>query len=177
MSNSQFNRAKAIEAIVYLAQRITDPTYHSIAKLLYFADKTHLEKYGRLICGDTYYAMQYGPVPSNIYSLLRDASPDELDDIFIIQNGREVVAQRDANLDEMSESDVLCLDQAIAMYGDKPMWYRTQHSHDDAWARAWTARGERKSVLMPLESIAAQFEEADELIAHLNDPHPGSASE
>ena len=32
--------------------------------LVYMADRYHLRKYGRLISGDTYYAMQLGPVPS-----------------------------------------------------------------------------------------------------------------
>ena len=43
-----FEREKAIEAILYLAGRIEDPTFHSIGKLMYFADKTSLERYGRL---------------------------------------------------------------------------------------------------------------------------------
>ena len=33
-------------------------------KLVYIADRYHLRKYGRLITNDTYFAMNYGPVPS-----------------------------------------------------------------------------------------------------------------
>jgi len=33
-------------------------------KLIYLADRYHLRKYGRLITNDTYFAMNYGPVPS-----------------------------------------------------------------------------------------------------------------
>ena len=34
-------------------------------KLVYFADRYHLRRYGRPVIGDEYLAMQYGPVPSN----------------------------------------------------------------------------------------------------------------
>lgn len=35
-----------------------------LLKMIYMADRFHLRKYGRLISGDTYYAMNLGPVPS-----------------------------------------------------------------------------------------------------------------
>jgi uncharacterized phage-associated protein len=35
-------------------------------KLIYFADRYHLRKYGRLVTNDIYYAMNYGPVPSSV---------------------------------------------------------------------------------------------------------------
>ena len=34
---------------------------HKICKILYFADREHLSKYGRSITGDVYIAMTYGP--------------------------------------------------------------------------------------------------------------------
>jgi uncharacterized phage-associated protein len=169
-----FDKPKAIEAIVYIASRIEDPTFHSVSKLLYFADKTHLEKYGRFICGETYYAMQYGPVPTHIYAIFRDALPnDAIEEAIEIRQERHVIARRAANLDLLSDSDIECLDKAIAMYGDAPMWRRTEDSHDEAWKSAWEKRGERGSVEMPLESIAAMFDNADTLLAYLKDQHPG----
>ena len=38
----------------------------SILKLVFFADRYHIRKYARTITNDTYYAMQYGPVASNV---------------------------------------------------------------------------------------------------------------
>lgn len=37
-----------------------------VIKLIYFADRYHLRKYGRPITNDEYYAMQYGPVNSGV---------------------------------------------------------------------------------------------------------------
>ena len=44
---------------------------HKLCKILYFADQRHLSLYGRSITGDTYIAMQYGPVPSNVDDILK----------------------------------------------------------------------------------------------------------
>src|SRR5690606_4362468 len=69
----KFNRAAALEAILYLAANSRDATLHRVFKLLYFAEKQHLEKYGRMITGDAYKAMEYGPVPSKSYDLTKMA--------------------------------------------------------------------------------------------------------
>ena len=39
-------------------------------KLVYFADRYHLRKYGRLITNDEYFAMDYGPVASGTKDIL-----------------------------------------------------------------------------------------------------------
>ena len=49
---------------------------HKLCKILYFADQRHLSLYGRSITGDTYIAMQYGPVPSNVDDILKAVRGD-----------------------------------------------------------------------------------------------------
>lgn len=48
-------------------------------KLIFFADRYHLRKYGRPITNDQYWAMRLGPVPSGVKDLfeLDSASPEE----------------------------------------------------------------------------------------------------
>lgn len=163
--NFAFDRQKAIEVVLYIAQRIVDPTYHSISKLMYFADKTSLEKYGRFISGDWYTAMKLGPVPSNTYDLMKDSVPEFG---FAVEAERCIVPLRDADVDELSDSDIECLDVAIAMYGDKPMWKRTEDSHDPAWQVAWQSRGNSESYPMSIESIVELFDDGGELLEHLS---------
>ncbi|MBP0020504.1 MAG: SocA family protein [Cyanobacteria bacterium SBLK] len=88
-----FNAEKGIEAILYIIKHGTEPTFLHISKVMYFADRKHLEKYGRFICGDRYIAMKNGPVPSGVYDLLknvRDANKSYLyslgPEIFEIAN-------------------------------------------------------------------------------------------
>jgi uncharacterized phage-associated protein len=49
-----------------------------VLKLLYFADRYHIRKYGRLITNDNYLAMQHGPVPSTSKDIAE--ANDYLDD-------------------------------------------------------------------------------------------------
>ena len=44
-----FKVEKSVEAILYIGQNVEEPTFHRISKVMYFADKNHLEKYGRFI--------------------------------------------------------------------------------------------------------------------------------
>jgi uncharacterized phage-associated protein len=66
-------REKFAQVVVFFASKgLADLTNMKLAKLIYFADKRHLQKYGRTITGDTYYGMEHGPVPSAIYSALKN---------------------------------------------------------------------------------------------------------
>jgi len=42
-----------------------------LSKLLYFVDKEHLLSYGRTVIGDRYIKMEFGPVPSSGYNLMK----------------------------------------------------------------------------------------------------------
>jgi len=44
---------------------------HAALKACYFADKDHLNQYGRPVFGATYRAMRYGPVPLEIYEMAK----------------------------------------------------------------------------------------------------------
>lgn len=162
----QFNRAKAIETILYLAHRISDPDIYGICKLLYFADKTHLEKYGRFIFGDTYCAMEKGATPSNTYDLLKEISHRPLDSFEVI--GHQVKALREPDLEYFSDSDIECLNQVIEVWGNVPNWERKKAAHDDAWEKAWQQKGTKGSVIIPIESIAELFDDSEGLIEYLS---------
>jgi len=46
------------------------------AKLLYFADKQHVIRYGTPIIGDSYVHLDYGPVPSKALDIINDVLED-----------------------------------------------------------------------------------------------------
>ena len=56
-----FNYKKATQALAYFAEK-SGGTINRLKglKLIYFADRYHLRKYGRLITNDTYFAMDNG---------------------------------------------------------------------------------------------------------------------
>jgi uncharacterized phage-associated protein len=65
-----FDYKKTTQALNYLAIKQGGKINKMKAlKLIYLADRYHLRKYGRLITNDTYFAMDYGPVPSSAKDL------------------------------------------------------------------------------------------------------------
>jgi len=119
---------KALEVVVYISQ-FTNNLFN-IVKTLYYADKLHLEMYGRLISGETYIAMEDGPVPSGAYDLVKiargdergfekeliDTQPSKALNVKKNKDKTLVYPLRQANLDLLSESDIECLDKAIKDY-------------------------------------------------------------
>jgi hypothetical protein len=167
----QFDHTKALETILYLSRRINDSDVYGICKLLYLADKTSLEKYGRLIFGETYCALKAGATPSHSYDLLKEASISAQNGLEV--NGDQVTATREANLEYFSESDIECLDQVISVWGNVPNWSRAQAAHDDAWKKAWDNRAGKGSVKIPIESIAEILDDSGDLLKYLSNSENG----
>jgi uncharacterized phage-associated protein len=183
-----FEVSKAIAAIGYLVER-TKETMYPIMKMMYLADKLHLERFGRFIAGDNYTAMEKGPVPSHAYNMIkkvrgdvncRDGSDLAIAcDFLIYRDDHRIDLKREPDYDELSASDIECLQEVVDIYQRVGKWAVRDMSHDDAWTEAWRSRSRfffQKSVTMNLEAIAAQFDDADALSAHLADPNPGEAT-
>ena len=162
-----YDMKKAIEVILYLANRLDNSDFMTVAKLIYFADKTSLERYGRLLFGETYVAMEKGPVPSKAYDLMK-AGKDHQNYGFIVENKWQLKPLREADDDYLSESDMACLDLVIHAYGHLPGWDLSAKSHDEAWRQAWEASGKMGSYPMPIESIARLFDDSEELLDYLH---------
>lgn len=80
--------------------------------------------------------------------------------------GNAIVALRDANLDYLSESDIECLDQTIAIYDNNPR-KMIRDAHDDAWEKAWESKGEKRSADISVKSIAETLANSRNLIDYL----------
>lgn len=49
---------------------------YNLMKIIFAADKYHLNKYGRSVTGDYYINMEYGTVPSNIKNIIDGNNKD-----------------------------------------------------------------------------------------------------
>jgi uncharacterized phage-associated protein len=162
----RFNKPKAIEVLLYITSKQRD-MYHAL-KILYFADKQHLEKYGRLICGDSYVAMEHGPVPSGTYDIIKSArgqgiSPSDTDIEQIIKlDNNNIIPQREARTQMLSESDIECLDNAIRQYGDMSFEQLKNISHNEP---SYKAAGENDFI--PIEELIKQLDDSDDLLEYL----------
>ena len=160
----EFNEPKAIETILYLANRISRSDKYSICKMLYLADKACLEKYGRFIFGESYSAMKEGATPSKSYDLLKKTAGECSEELRV--EGNAVIPLRDANLDYLSESDIECLNHTINIYDSNPL-KRRRDTHDGAWKEAWDNRGEKGSADISVGSIARTLADSEDLIDYL----------
>ena len=67
-----FNGKKSIHVILYIIQQCGGEVgEHNLWRIVFEADKYHLNKYGIPITGDTYRNMSFGPVPSSIYNMVK----------------------------------------------------------------------------------------------------------
>jgi len=63
----EFDYKKATQAINYLTKKEGGQIDKlKLMKLIYFADRYHLRRYGRPMFNDTYFAMRLGPVGSSV---------------------------------------------------------------------------------------------------------------
>ena len=142
--NTLFDKDASVNAILYILSAFGGQAdMHKVYKTLYFADQEHLSKYGRSITGDTYIAMQYGPVPSMIYDITKAVKGDsyfsqsdnatELKELFHFANRFIICAAADYDPDSLSDSDKECLDNAIAKCCDKSFTELTEMSHGLAY--------------------------------------------
>lgn len=166
-----FDREKAIEVLKFIATHAPKPDLYWVLKILYQADKLHLQKYGRFICGDDYVAMKHGPVPSCTYDLLKEVrmynSMPELhpapEDIEIQDGGYRVVPLRDPDMDLFSESDIECLIESIQIYGNMTFTELKEASHDHAYLSV----GENDFI--DIEQIISTFPNAKAILENVRD--------
>ncbi len=166
----RFDPEKALQAILFVAKKLPGATFHQISKIIYFADKAHLQKYGRLICGDTYVAMKHGPVPSGIYDILKSVRGDGSSEYteqargsLDVQNRYEVIPKTEPNIETFSQSDIECLTNSIKQCGHLSFNELTELSHDKAWENA------DENDIIDLEQIIATLPDGPALLEHLQE--------
>lgn len=135
-----FKIEKAINAVLYITHRLKRNDFHKIFKVLYFADRNHISEYGRSITGDTYIAMNDGPVPSNLYDIFKSVRGDGFfkDDgtfskSFTVVNWDLIQPIAETNLKKLSKTDLEQIDLSLNDYGNLSWDEVREKSHDYAW--------------------------------------------
>lgn len=67
-----WNKRKSMLAMLYVASKQDwRIDLYQLIKTLFWADRSHLQRWGDLITEDTYEMWEYGPVPVNAYRLVK----------------------------------------------------------------------------------------------------------
>jgi uncharacterized phage-associated protein len=169
----RYDPKKALNVVLYLSEKLPVPTFFYLGKILYFADKAHLQKYGRQICGDRYIAMERGPVPSNVYDMLKDVqqnrrslSSSAAKKAFRVVEGHYVQPKIPVGLEYLSESDIECLDWAIGKYGSMGFDDLQNEGHDPAYKATWSKTPNRT---IDIRSIIQILPDGKNLLKHLEE--------
>jgi len=113
-----------------------------VAKILYYADKWHLERYARPITGDIYIAMNDGPVPSGVYDLVREERFAPIEAIAQLNaaveiNEHSIRPKRGMAGDVLSGSDIRLLEEAYCDLSSMPFDELSNRTHNEpAWINA-----------------------------------------
>jgi len=135
----RINYAKAIEALTWLANEKPGIDIYHIAKVLYYAEKRHINKYARPIIGDTYISMDYGQVPSGVRDLISKNSwldPDDIKkfskSVTVKKNPNpNIIPLRKPQLKYFSDTDIACLKEALSECGNLTFKQLKNKSHEE----------------------------------------------
>jgi uncharacterized phage-associated protein len=154
-----FKQEKAIAAICYLGSKnISSFDKYKACKLLFFADKAHLAKFARPITGDTYYALQYGPVPSKTLDLMNAIEQGYTIGPFAFDTRYQYpqILAGECDFSVLSKSDIEALDSAAEKYGPKSFAELKAITHE---LPAYT-KADQKTNQMKFEDFFEEDEDA-----------------
>ena len=150
-----------------------------LVKTAYYAQQNHLAQYGTPLFKDCICALPFGPVPSNIYNVLKMASGDsnELnyhrsDDMHLasdainFKSGR-YSAKEDPNMDFLSKSDIESLNYGIEKVAKMSFNQIKEDTHGMEWNRAFNSKSSLKE--MNLLNIAKEGDASSDALRYLED--------
>jgi uncharacterized phage-associated protein len=137
-----FNPEKFASTVAYMAQRVPGLKTKQICKLLYFADKEHLLRYGRTITGDVYCALPQGHIPSKgLDAINGKAKKVGKYAVGCVRRyghltGAEFVVDHEPDMKVFSRSDRKVLDEIIDKMGDLTASALERKSHNEpSWRK------------------------------------------
>ena len=176
------NPKKILEGVVWLASQLPDIDQYQVVKMFFYADKKHLNAYGRPIFGDKYVALEHGPIASltlNAIKREKEYIADEYIKLFeaalsfgVDGNRHLLRAKREADLDEFSKTDIAMLRESFEENKDKSFWELREKTHEEpAWKEAWNSRGVQLSQDMDIRLFVDDSEHARDTIDFIENTH------
>lgn len=133
-----YGKEVLVNAALWVAERLPEEQrrLHKVFKTLWFADLSHLKKYGRTITGDTYIAMKNGPVPSILYDETKDPNSEFFKRFDKGSEKGFLSLLKKADENYLSETDKEELLSSLETYKDVEFSNLTEESHKSAWRSA-----------------------------------------
>ncbi len=133
-----------------------------LVKLLFYADREHLVRYGRPVVGGPYVAMQHGPVSSRLLDDINQAAGS--DDLPFAMKGTTIIAKAQVDENELSESDVEVLEYVDRQFGRYDTFRLRDLTHElEAWKKNYPDPEVNTSYPLPYEDFFLDLHDRDML--------------
>ena len=131
-----FNHKKSAQCLNFFAIKAGGSVNKLKAlKLVYFADRYHLRKYGRPITNDEYWAMPYGPVASGVKDIaemsdfLGDEEKRYAENYLRVGDHFDIESIRILKTGDLSESDIEALEFSWNQFSHYQDFDLARHTH------------------------------------------------
>jgi uncharacterized phage-associated protein len=131
-----FNHKKAVQALNFFASAEGGTINKMKAiKLIWLSDRAHLRRYGRPILMDQYFALPYGPVPSNTKDLAEInlfSTEDEVDyrnKYLRVMDKYTIQSIHKADVNVFSQTDLTTLQNVFTEFGKLSEFELSELSH------------------------------------------------
>lgn len=150
-----YDADKARNVTQWLLKRHVQLDHIKVLKLVVLADLEHLARYGRPIVGGPYFALEHGPVASELYDDLKLGASGGLGTEAISVGSYVVRSLAELDEDYLSESDLEVLSEIEAKYGAWDSYRLSKLTHSlDAWKKNY--KGNNGSYRIPYEDFVQE---------------------
>ncbi len=155
----EFDYKKATQAINYLAIKEGGRIEKlKLIKLVYFADRYHLRRYGRPMINDAYFAMPLGPVGSSVKDIAEFSSfLDETERVYancyiaVGTTANTILSKTDVDTDIFSKSEIEALSFSYSEFGNQSAYSLVDITHQyPEWEKFKNSLESRETTREPM---------------------------
>ena len=144
---SKYDALKIKAVFLYTLNELKEADMITIFKIIYFANKKHLAKWGEPIFKDTFYAFEQGPVPSFLYDAIKFVQ-SRISEQYQKDNGSiligsfkqewsnglaHLIAIEKPDLNHLSKSMIESIEESLKENKGISPEELSSKSHDQAW--------------------------------------------
>ncbi len=176
MIHFKYNPLKTVQTVGLLLKLHGEPmNYMGLLKLLYMADRISLESIDQPISGDEYYSMNFGPVLSHVYDLIKGKGAEKYQafwDKYISKRPDDYRQVKNFNIrllsdpsdSELSEEEEDIVKKVYALYGKMDQFFLADFTHQ--YFPEWQ-NPNGSAILITVENILRNVGKRAEEIAEI----------
>lgn len=157
------NLKRLVEQVLFVLSLVPGMTQYTLYKVLYFADRKYLSKYGIPLVHTAFYAWEYGPVPKKLYYALKHPNGLQIEDrVFAeaVRMGKKDASDRlfplrEPDFDYIAKAEVETLRESVEENANCSFEDLKNRSHDIAWHNAYS-KAPQQGVLTHHDMVLAE---------------------